>query len=226
MLHKTGHKCPQSTNRGTASYVRLHKRAHFTDMISHVNLPLFTSRSVDLITPAHRLSSWLNCVSLSSLHCYTAQLFHTDLRLSFVQKCIKCLSSGWRNSEHELRDLDDVNIFIESRGRESIYYHGPHELCIIAGGPQKFYLYLTMRKSDFSWLTTEVPAYHGASFWRDFVFLLGSGNSDEGHIKCSRGPQGPYPWFRARISIRGNPHNGEFCTCTDKNYVLGTPRRM
>jgi len=33
----------------------------------------------------------------------------------------------------------------------------------------KFFLYLTMRTSDFSWLTTQVPAYHGASFWGDVV---------------------------------------------------------
>jgi len=25
---------------------------------------------------------------------------------------------------------------IHTRGGEPIYYHGPHELCIIAGGPQ------------------------------------------------------------------------------------------
>jgi len=42
-------------------------------------------------------------------------------------------------------------------GGEPICNHGPHELCIIPGGPQirvefilKSYLYLTMRKSDFS----------------------------------------------------------------------------
>jgi len=41
-------------------------------------------------------------------------------------------------------------------GWEPIYYHGPHELWIIAGGPQrttgcilKFYLYLTMRDGGF-----------------------------------------------------------------------------
>jgi len=47
------------------------------------------------------------------------------------------------------------------KGGEPIYYHGPHELCIVAGGPQnqfnnfipKSYHYLTMRKSDFFWLT-------------------------------------------------------------------------
>ena len=46
------------------------------------------------------------------------------------------------------------------QGRGPIYCHRPHELCIIAGGPQKqlilsykFYLYLTMKKSDFSWHT-------------------------------------------------------------------------
>jgi len=39
-------------------------------------------------------------------------------------------------------------------GVGSAYYHGPHELCIIAGGPQNqlilFYIHLTMRKRDFS----------------------------------------------------------------------------
>ena len=34
----------------------------------------------------------------------------------------------------------------------------------------KFYLYLTMRKSDFFWFIVYVPAYYGASFRRDFVF--------------------------------------------------------
>ena len=42
------------------------------------------------------------------------------------------------------------------RGGEPIYYPGPHELRIMAGGPQiaigfilKVYLYLTVKKSDF-----------------------------------------------------------------------------
>jgi len=46
----------------------------------------------------------------------------------------------------------------------------------------KFYLYVTMRKSDFSWLTIQVPAYHGASLWRDVYSDLGDENSDAGHI--------------------------------------------
>jgi len=28
-----------------------------------------------------------------------------------------------------------------------------------------------MRKTDFSWLTVWVPAYHGAWFWRDVALL-------------------------------------------------------
>ena len=39
---------------------------------------------------------------------------------------------------------------------------------------QKLYLYLIMRKSDFSWLAIWVPAYHGDSFRR------------EGNIWCQR----------------------------------------
>jgi len=58
-----------------------------------------------------------------------------------------------------------------TRGGERIYYHEPHELRINAGGAAtpsnfilKFYFYLNMRKSDFSWLTIQVPTYHRASF--------------------------------------------------------------
>jgi len=46
--------------------------------------------------------------------------------------------------------------FRYSRDGEPIYYHGRHQLWIIAGGPQitiyfilKFYLYLTTRDRDF-----------------------------------------------------------------------------
>jgi len=52
------------------------------------------------------------------------------------------------------------SFFVYSRGGEPNYYHGPHRLWIIAGGPQttivfnlKFYLYLTTRDRGFLWHT-------------------------------------------------------------------------
>ena len=66
----------------------------------------------------------------------------------------------------------------------------------------KFYLYLTLRKSDFSGLTMQVLACCGASVWRDVALYLGSGNSYVGHIKRSPGPhlagglQVPHRWSK------------------------------
>jgi len=37
----------------------------------------------------------------------------------------------------------------------------------------KFYHYLTMRKSVFSWPTIQVNAYYRASFWHDLYSILG-----------------------------------------------------
>ena len=45
-----------------------------------------------------------------------------------------------------------------------------------------------MRDRGFSWHCFEVPAYHGASFWRDFALMLGNENSDAGQFKCSLRP--------------------------------------
>jgi len=49
---------------------------------------------------------------------------------------------------------------IYSKGGEAIYYHGPHEFCITAGGLRKsvtfilkFSVHTNMRKSDISYLT-------------------------------------------------------------------------
>jgi len=65
-----------------------------------------------------------------------------------------------------------VFCIVQHRGGEAICYHGPHELCIIAGGLQnqsinfilKLYLYLTMRKSDFSRLAIQVPTDYELCF--------------------------------------------------------------
>jgi len=65
-------------------------------------------------------------------------------------------------------------LHILKQGGEHIYCQGGHKLWIIACGPQitidfmKLYLYLTTRDRVCIWPT--VPAYHGASFWCDFVF--------------------------------------------------------
>jgi len=63
---------------------------------------------------------------------------------------------------------------LQIKGGEPIYYHGPHDLCNIAGGPQnQFYpkiLPLFNYEEEWFWFWL-VPAYHGASFWRDIVLL-------------------------------------------------------
>jgi len=59
-----------------------------------------------------------------------------------------------------------------------------------------------MRKSDFSWLTVQVAAYHGASFWRDFVLLLGNENSDAAISNVHAGRGVPTPGLNERFIIR------------------------
>jgi len=61
-------------------------------------------------------------------------------------------------TENSLRKRSGVNAYLHTleQGWGPIYYHGPHKLWVIAGGPQmtidfilKFYLYLDTRDSGF-----------------------------------------------------------------------------
>ena len=63
----------------------------------------------------------------------------------------------------------------------------------------KFYRCPTMRKSDFSWLTIEVPASHEFGFDAMLRSNLSNENSDAGRIKCLHGSQVPQPCFRLTI---------------------------
>jgi len=63
---------------------------------------------------------------------------------TLIRSSLQCTKSWWR-----------------ARHSKPIYYVGPHELCIIVGGPQNQLILsenssflLTIRKSDYSWLTT------------------------------------------------------------------------
>jgi len=59
----------------------------------------------------------------------------------------------------------------------------------------KFYLYLTMTKSDFSWLTIcKYLLIIKLRFDAVLYSNLGNKNSDAGRIKCSHGPQVLHPW--------------------------------
>jgi len=60
----------------------------------------------------------------------------------------------------QMREGNASLVSLSNRGGEPIYYHGPHKLWIIAGGPQitidfilKFYLYLITRYRGFIWQT-------------------------------------------------------------------------
>jgi len=41
-----------------------------------------------------------------------------------------------RERNREIKNSKTFAVSLYSRGGELIYYHGPHELCIITGGPQ------------------------------------------------------------------------------------------
>ena len=59
----------------------------------------------------------------------------------------------------------------------------------------KFYLHLTMRKSDFFWITKYLIIVV-LRFDVMFYSNMGSKNSGVGHIKGSRGPQAPRPCYK------------------------------
>ena len=60
-----------------------------------------------------------------------------------------------------------------------------------------FYLFLTMKKSDFSGLTTYLLIME-LRFVAMSYSNSGNENADAGHIKCSRGSQFPHPCSKAR----------------------------
>ena len=70
-----------------------------------------------------------------------------------------------------------------SRVGERIYYHGPHDFCIIACERQN----QLILKSDFSWLTRHLLIME-LHFDAKLYSNLPDENSDAGHIKCSHGP--------------------------------------
>ena len=64
----------------------------------------------------------------------------------------------------------------------------------------KFYHYLTMGKSDFSWLIITYLLIIELRFDAMLYYNLGNETSDAGHIKCLRGPQVPHPCFTMLLS--------------------------
>ena len=92
---------------------------------------------------------------MSSLKKVYEKCFKSALKLR--EKCFK--TTWWFGA--------GLGTYLLSRVAWIVHYHWRAEKSI--NFILKFDLYLITRKSDFSWLTLWVPAYHGASPWRDVV---------------------------------------------------------
>jgi len=98
--------------------------------------------------------------------------------------------------------------FLYARGGEPIYYHGPHELCIIACGLQN--QIILSYNSTFIQLWGIVTSLDLLSKYlltmelRFDATLCSNAKFDAGHIKCSCGPQVPHPCYRPILYLHAS----------------------
>ena len=123
---------------------------------------------------------------------------------------VTCCNMEFRHSL--LVEVFNANqLMMWRRGGERVYYHGPHELCIIAGGCKINWFYpkvLPFSNYEEEWL---LLTYY-LSTCLSWIFVLTrcctltwvyNENCVAGHIKCSRGPQVPHPWCNVMFRYVG-----------------------